>query len=160
MNITIIPEDKFIMLDGEGLVFDFTAPDGLHALHYDTDTQAGEAEWGGKENQVLTGTEYEELVKPHVDAYEAEKTRREEEAAKAKAEAEAFYNSEEQRFIRLREKRDLRLAATDFYLAADYPLEADKLEKVKAYRQALRDLPSQEGAPWTDGTIPWAVLDI
>lgn len=160
MNITIVPEDKIILLDGEGLVFDFTAPEGLHALHYDTGVQAGDAEWVGQPNQSLAEADYEEMVKPFVTAYETEKARLDVEAAKALAEAEAFYNSEEQRFVRLRAERDRRLAATDFYLAADYPIEADKLEKIKAYRQALRDLPEQEGAPWTDDTIPWAVLDI
>lgn len=65
-------------------------------------------------------------------------------------------------FAQLREARDAKLAATDFYLAADYPIEADKLEAVKTYRQALRDLPEQNGAPWDGGgeATPWPTLEI
>lgn len=66
----------------------------------------------------------------------------------------------EKLFASLREKRDAKLAETDFYLTADYPIDADKLEAVKTYRQALRDLPSQEGAPWDGGEeeTPWPVF--
>ena len=44
----------------------------------------------------------------------------------------------------------------------DYPLDTDKLEEIKVYRQALRDLPEQLGFPWggpDDPAIPWPVLD-
>ena len=58
-------------------------------------------------------------------------------------------------FVQLRTERDKRLAETDYYVMPDYP--ATKLEEVKAYRQALRDLPAQPGAPWTEETIPWPV---
>lgn len=65
-------------------------------------------------------------------------------------------------FASLREKRDAKLAETDFYLAADYPIDVDKLALVRVYRQALRDLPAQEGAPWDGGgdETPWPVLSI
>ena len=42
----------------------------------------------------------------------------------------------------------------------DYPLDTDKLEEIKAYRQALRDLPQQPGFPWggpDDPECPWPV---
>lgn len=65
-------------------------------------------------------------------------------------------------FASLREKRNAKLAETDFYLAADYPISEDKLETVKTYRQALRNLPEQEGAPWDGGEegTPWPTLAI
>ena len=39
----------------------------------------------------------------------------------------------------------------------DYPLDNTLKEAVRLYRQALRDLPSQEGAPWDGGgkETPW-----
>ena len=42
----------------------------------------------------------------------------------------------------------------------DYPISADALSAVKAYRQTLRDLPGQEGAPWDGGgeLTPWPEL--
>ncbi len=80
--------------------------------------------------------------------------------AVSKAEQEA--EKKEALFAQLRAERDKRLAATDFYLAADYPIEADKLEAVKTYRQALRDIPSLDGAPWDGGgeATPWPTLEI
>lgn len=63
-------------------------------------------------------------------------------------------------FLQLRAKRDERLTATDKYLLPDYPISADDLTAIKAYRQALRDLPDQPGAPWDGGgdKTPWPEL--
>ncbi len=65
-------------------------------------------------------------------------------------------------FAALRQKRNARLVETDVYLVADYPITAENLEKVKAYRSALRDLPSLDGAPWDGGgeATPWPVLEL
>lgn len=64
---------------------------------------------------------------------------------------------EAEAFAALRVERDKRLAKTDYMVMPDYPIDANKLDAVKAYRQALRDLPQQGGAPWVDGEIPWPV---
>lgn len=63
-------------------------------------------------------------------------------------------------FQQLRTERDRRLAATDYLLMQDYPLDNTLKEAVQLYRQALRDLPSQEGAPWDGGgeATPWPEL--
>lgn len=63
-------------------------------------------------------------------------------------------------FQQLRTDRDRRLAATDYLLMQDYPLDNTLKEAVQLYRQALRDLPSQEGAPWDGGGkgTPWPEL--
>ena len=60
----------------------------------------------------------------------------------------------------LRAERDRRLAATDFLLMPDYPISGDQRAVVQAYRQALRDLPAQPGAPWDGGgeATPWPDL--
>ena len=53
-----------------------------------------------------------------------------------------------------RHKRDRLIAATDYLVTPDYPIEPDRLAKVKIYRQALRDIPEQSGFPrsitWPD----------
>ena len=53
-----------------------------------------------------------------------------------------------------RQKRDRLIAATDYLVTPDYPIEPDRLAKVKIYRQALRDIPGQSGFPrsitWPD----------
>ena len=60
-------------------------------------------------------------------------------------------------FAALRSARDTRLASTDKMLLPDYPIGADALPLVKAYRAALRDLPDAPGAPWDGGgtSTPW-----
>lgn len=62
---------------------------------------------------------------------------------------------------RVRRERDGKIAATDYLAMPDYPLCEEDRAVVTAYRQALRDVPTQEGFPrkvvWPD--VP-AVLKI
>ena len=68
--------------------------------------------------------------------------------------------SSEMLFARLRWERDRRIAATDYLIMPDYPLPEDSRAAVQVYRQALRDLPTKEGAPWDGGgeATPWPAL--
>lgn len=52
----------------------------------------------------------------------------------------------------IRARRDRLLAATDWAVLPDSPLDVQSLEAVKTYRQALRDVPQQEHFP---GAITW-----
>ena len=56
-------------------------------------------------------------------------------------------------FTELRDERNKLLADTD-YLVLDYPLTEEQLQEVKTYRQALRDLPNRDDAPFWE-EIPW-----
>lgn len=56
--------------------------------------------------------------------------------------------------VSARQNRDALIAATDYLVMPDYPIAADLLAKVKAYRQALRDITSQKGFPTE---IAWPV---
>lgn len=56
--------------------------------------------------------------------------------------------------LSLRTERDAKLEATDYLLAPDYPISPEDLEAVKAYRQALRDIPEQSGFP---KNVQWPV---
>jgi hypothetical protein len=59
----------------------------------------------------------------------------------------------------IREERNKRLTATDWMVLPDSPYNT---ETVRAYRQALRDLPQQEGFPWNgpdDPDVPWPTLN-
>lgn len=47
----------------------------------------------------------------------------------------------------VRAERDRKVAATDYLAMPDYPLSEEGKVAVMAYRQALRDIPSQEGFP-------------
>lgn len=80
--------------------------------------------------------------------------------AKALEERQAWLNNKETepgRFQSLRLARDTRIAATDYLMAPDYPLDETRRQAAIAYRQALRDLPAQPGAPWDGGgeMTPW-----
>lgn len=55
----------------------------------------------------------------------------------------------------VRNQRDMLLSSTDVYMLVDYPLTEEQKEEVKAYRQDLRNLPSQKDFPWIDKEIPW-----
>lgn len=63
----------------------------------------------------------------------------------------------EELLAQLRNIRDSKLSSTDKYILPDYPISLEKLVVIKAYRQDLRDLPAQEGAPWDGGgsETPW-----
>lgn len=67
--------------------------------------------------------------------------------------------SGEELFASLRAERDRRITETDYMAMPDYPLTDAVRKKLLVYRQALRDLPSQEGAPWDGGgeLAPWPV---
>lgn len=47
----------------------------------------------------------------------------------------------------VRAVRNAKIAETDYLLTPDYPISAIKLEEVKAYRKALRDITAQAGFP-------------
>lgn len=55
--------------------------------------------------------------------------------------------TEEELAAQIRAKRDSLIAATDYLMASDYPIEEDKKAELVVYRQALRDVPEQEGFP-------------
>lgn len=48
---------------------------------------------------------------------------------------------------KVRSMRDERLAKTDYLIMSDYPISDSDRELVLAYRQALRNIPQQEGFP-------------
>lgn len=55
---------------------------------------------------------------------------------------------------KVRAERDMKIAETDYYMMPDYPSDPNNIEEMKVYRQALRDVPKQEGFPrdvrWPD----------
>lgn len=60
----------------------------------------------------------------------------------------------EEQADQVRAKRDALLAATDWTQVLDAPIDEPAREAMRAYRQALRDIPQQEGFPdpvtWPD----------
>jgi hypothetical protein len=58
MHITVIPEDKAVIVDGMGLSFDFPAPENLHALQWRG--EKGHMEFADRPNRTLAAEEYAE----------------------------------------------------------------------------------------------------
>ncbi len=154
-RVTVVPDDRLIIVDGHALCFDYPSLDGIHALQWDG--ECGHIEWEYGPNQPLEAADYDGQVAPFVELWQAEEARLEQAATEAEAARLAEFNSEGSRFERLRAERDQRLAETDYLLMADYPLSENQRTVVQVYRQSLRDLPSQEGAPWDGGgeETPW-----
>lgn len=158
--VTVIPSDKLIIVDGEPIQFDFPHPDNLHALQWYGKT--GHLEWIDDYNMMLDESLYDEEVEPYVNLWKNEKERLERERERIEEERLINYNSESSRYSRLRVERDRRMNITDYLAMPDYPISDEKRKIVNEYRQKLRDLPSQDGAPWDGGgdETPWPVLQM
>lgn len=164
-HVTVVPSDKLIIVDGVVLCFDFSAPENMHALQWHEGS--GHIEWTDDINRPLAPADYAEDVAPFVSLWEAEKAQLDEEAAAAEAARLAEYNSEESRAARIRAERDRRLDATTWLVERHKEQTAGNIETsitgedyaaLLTYRQALRDLPQQEGFPWEgpdDPKCPW-----
>jgi Tfp pilus assembly protein PilW len=74
----------------------------------------------------------------------------EEEAEWDATEAAYIASADTRKAVEVRTERNTKLAATDWTQASDVP-QAIK-DSYAPYRQALRDVPSQSGFPWT---ITW-----
>lgn len=77
-DVTVIPGDRIIIVDGAPLWFAFEAPANLHALQWHDG--AGEMEWTDDINHPLTTQDYDADVAPFVALWEAEKARLDAEA--------------------------------------------------------------------------------
>lgn len=55
--------------------------------------------------------------------------------------------TDEEISARVRAERDSKIGETDYLAMPDYPLSEEDRAVVMTYRQALRDLPAQEGFP-------------
>ena len=88
-NVTVVPNDHVIIVDGAPLRFDFDADPALHAIQWRNG--GGHVEMAGGANRVLGEGDYAEEVAPFVALWEAEKARLD---AQAQA-AEAEYNRPE-----------------------------------------------------------------
>ena len=70
-HLTVIPADKIIIANGEGLIFDFAAPANLHALQWHNGS--GHVEFSDEltPNLIIQGQEdYEKYVRPYVQMWE------------------------------------------------------------------------------------------
>ena len=68
--------------------------------------------------------------------------------------------SDEYLFSKLRAIRNSSLQETDKYMIVDFPITDTLRSKILEYRQCLRDITEQPGAPWDGGgeLTPWPKL--
>ena len=57
----------------------------------------------------------------------------------------------------VRAQRDAMIAETDYLMMSDYPISEEDKALVETYRQALRDIPEQEGFP---SNVQWPVAPL
>ena len=70
-HVTVIPDDKIVLVDGQALKFDFVAPEGMHALQWHNGS--GHVEFSDEltPNLIIQGQEdYEKYVRPYVQMWE------------------------------------------------------------------------------------------
>ena len=80
-HVTVIPQDKTIIVDGQGLRFDFAAPAALRALQWRNG--AGHIEYNdGSPNRPLSTADYAAEVAPFAAKWQAENDRLVEEASR------------------------------------------------------------------------------
>lgn len=100
-QVTIVPADKLIIINGEALIFDWESiEENIHAIQYRNGSGHIEYE-DASPNTSITSEDYETKVKPYVDLWQVEKNRILEEQRKAEEE----YNSVEN--VRARKLNEL-----------------------------------------------------
>lgn len=168
-HVTVVPSDHLILVDGFALCFDFSAPKNMHALQWHEGS--GHIEWTNDNNHSLTTEDYETHVAPFVSLWEAEKSLRDKKSAEAEVARLTEYNSLEARADRIRSERNRRLDATTWLVERHKEQTAGNIETsltgkdyagLLTYRQALRDLPQQQGFPWSGDInapdVPWPIM--
>lgn len=114
-KVTVVPEDKIIIVDGLGLVFEFEAPADLHALQWDG--EKGHKELSDMTNVTLAEGDYDSEVAPFVSMWLAEKQRIDEIEAEKEAEANLLPNVKARKLDEIKAAADATLAP----LSAAYP---------------------------------------
>lgn len=168
-HVTVVPSDHLIIVDGVALCFDFPAPENMHALQWHEGS--GHIEWTDDINHPLTPADYAEDVAPFVALWEAEKSLRDKKSAEAEVARLTEYNSLEARADRIRSERNRRLDETTWLVerhkeqttgAIKTSITEKDYNALLAYRQALRDLPQQQGFPWHGDVnaldVPWPLM--
>ena len=144
-HVTVIPADNTISVNGEGLNFDFIAPENMHALQWHDGT--GHIEYtDGQANRPLTAADYDVEVAPFTALWQAEYDRLEEERNRPL--------TPEEKASTIRQRRDALLSETDYLMMPDYPMSELTRENLKVYRQALRDVPEQPDFP---NSVVWPI---
>ena len=108
-QVTVVPADRLIIVNGTALVFPYVAPENLHALQWNE--KAGHTEWTDGPNLPLEAKDYDKHVAPYVTLWQAEKDRRERKASEEAA-ARALPDAKAAKRTEIRNGYDAALAAS------------------------------------------------
>ena len=142
-NITVIPADNLISVNGTPLWFTFSAPANVHAVQWHNG--AGHVEYNdGTANTLLTGAGYATVVAPFATRWEAEKARLEAELARLEREANRPPTLEEARAAKLAEINAGYSAAMTMLQGGYPPEEVLSWERQAAQARELVQNPDAE----------------
>lgn len=165
MRVSIINEDKSVVVNGIGSSFEFSLDGGIHAIQWDEDHGEIEYKDPSVPNEVITDfSPYQYLV----DGLNEELLRLEAEAeAKEQARKDSIILVKdvyeevklETLWDRIRRERNGRLAITDWTQLPGAKLTLQCILAFADYRQELRDIPQTYQAPeetlWRANTTHW-----
>ena len=138
-DVTVIPGDRIIIVDGAPLWFAFEAPANLHALQWHDG--AGEMEWTDDINHPLTTQDYDSDVAPFVTLWETEK-------ARLDAEANRPPTLDEAKAAKLSEiKAAFAAAEADGFVESSLGFRADATRRSIGDIEGLIDLVSSGALP-------------
>ena len=165
-SVAVSFDEKFIVVDGQHVYFENgieTLPEhkNLNAIYWNTESGTVEQKNGSIEDNMFDESKYDEYVAPYVEQWEREIERLQAVEAKRIQEAideEKGLSEDKDRIeARLRDERNTKLRESDHMMLPDYPIDKETRQAVIAYRQALRDLPEQEGWP---ENIQWPICPV
>lgn len=162
-QVSVVPPDGIMLINGIGLRFDFPSPERMNALQWNQKEKRGHIEYftdmGTMENKVLSEADYGESVLPFICLYAQEQARQWARKLENYKQAVTDFDSENQRMRRLKYFRDNILRKTDFLVLPDVASEIPEniLRLIYKYRKMVRDIADQAGAPWDGGgaKTPW-----
>ena len=162
-QVTVVPPDGIMLINGVPLRFEYPHPERMHALQWNQKEKRGHiesfADYGTLKNIPLEEKDYAEKVLPYIQLYAQEQARQWAEAMSLYHQEIGNYDSEDARMSRLKQMRDDILQKTDYLVLPDVASELapNILRFVYKYRKMVREIALQDGAPWDGGgpKTPW-----
>lgn len=163
-SVAVAFTDNFIIVDSQHVYFENgieTLPEhkNLNAIYWNNGSGTVEQKNGSTEDNMFDESKYDEYVAPYVEQWEREIARLkavEEERIAKEAEAAAS-NAENDIESNARYERNRKLLESDHLMLPDYPIDEETRQAIIAYRQALRNLPEQDGWP---ENVEWPICPV
>ena len=141
MKLTVVPSDKTIIIDTEGVVcsnVDLSwIPTDVHAMHWDSSTSKGHVEYIEGATKADGTQKWPEDI-TEIGIWQQAVT----DHANEKTAVAAAYEAARDHLQEVKDYRNAQLVWSDWTRLDDITIAADKKAEWATYRQALRDLPA------------------